>query len=96
MRHACYILDWLAVQKSLHGLLQLVMLPFVNAQIWLHQLAVPIDAKKVFQEDAHQLFRLALRERRGQNIGEMALRFLQIKTNHGAKIRKKPYFCRIN
>jgi hypothetical protein len=69
------------------------MLPFIEAQIWLHQLAVPIEAEEVFQEDTHQLFRLALREYRGQNIGEMALRFLKIKTNHGAKIRKIRIFA---
>jgi len=70
------------------------MLMLVNAQIGVHQLPVPIDAKEVFQEDAHQLFRLALGKYFGQQGGEMPFRFLQIKTYHGAKIRKKQYFCR--
>jgi len=41
------------------------------------------------------LLRLALWELYSQHFGEVAFCFLQIKSKHEAKIRKKPYFCRM-
>jgi uncharacterized YigZ family protein len=58
----------------------------------MHQLTVPVDVEQIFEQDAHQLFRLTLGELRGQQFGEMALHFLQIKSYHGAKVRKKSVF----
>ena len=41
------------------------------------------------------MFRLALWELFGQYFNKVAFCFLQIKSKHEAKIRKKPYFCRM-
>ena len=71
-----------------------MVLSLIDARIRMHQLLVPVDAEEVFQKDAHQLLRFAPGVFLGQNLGEMAFRLLQIKTNHDAKIRKFPYLCR--
>ena len=93
MCHARHILHRLARKQSLDSLAQLIMLSLVNAQVGIHQLLVPIDVEEVFQKDAHQLLRLAPGELFGQQVDEITFRFCQIKSNHGAKLRKKPYLC---
>ena len=64
------------------------MLPLVDAEVGIHQLAFQVDAEEIFEQDTHQLFRLALREGRGQFLYEETFCFLQIETEHGANLRK--------
>ena len=76
------------------------MLPLVNAQVGFHQLALQIDVEEVFEQNTHQLFRLALRELRGQLLYEETFCFAKVETNHSANLRKSlsdlevfVYFC---
>ena len=94
MRHTRHILHRLAFQQATDGLLQFRMLDLRNRQVGIEDEALPIYAEKVFEQDAHQLFGLALTNCGGEQLGEMFLRNMYLNAYHTAKVSKFPYFCR--